>query len=467
MDIVKKLTLDVARDGVQANVLLVQGEAGSRALAISLRNGGAPISFDEGVFAAFRAKRPDGGEIFNSCIVYTENGAYPNTIYYNVTQQNVAVAGTFNARIEVANAQGEVLWSPEFSVTVKENRSVYSDVGQQSEYSALIDAVARAETSDENAEKKLEEMGKVLAAYTDSLPGQVSEAMKPHTDSKDNPHSVTAEQVGLGNVDNTADTDKPVSSAQKAAIDECVKRKKTAQISVYTTDTEQSSQGQTVPIDESVSSGSIPKRGAGGCLKVGDPMNNQDAVNIKALQAILEAFVKKNAEQQTQQIDGRLFIVGDVGVDGAINAHDIYANRVIVEDEMVIAHNETMNVKDAYVVTNSEYSDLPTLSGYLINTPTLKTYGIVYDRVNDCVKIGIGSRNGTVFTFDEGEAQALATRGVIEGGHLPIWDSEKSSFVDSEVSVDDIATKKEIGLIDEALDAILEIQAELIGGETA
>lgn len=35
-----------------------------------------------------------------------------------------------------------------------------------------------------------------------------------------NPHGVTAEQLGLGNVDNTSDIDKPVSTLQKTAIDE-------------------------------------------------------------------------------------------------------------------------------------------------------------------------------------------------------------------------------------------------------
>lgn len=34
-----------------------------------------------------------------------------------------------------------------------------------------------------------------------------------------NPHRVTAQQVGLGNVDNTADRDKPVSTAMQAALD--------------------------------------------------------------------------------------------------------------------------------------------------------------------------------------------------------------------------------------------------------
>ena len=36
-----------------------------------------------------------------------------------------------------------------------------------------------------------------------------------HKNDKDNPHSVTKAQVGLGNVDNTADLDKPISNAQK------------------------------------------------------------------------------------------------------------------------------------------------------------------------------------------------------------------------------------------------------------
>lgn len=39
-----------------------------------------------------------------------------------------------------------------------------------------------------------------------------------HKNRVDNPHSVTKAQVGLGNVDNTSDTDKPVSSAQQAAL---------------------------------------------------------------------------------------------------------------------------------------------------------------------------------------------------------------------------------------------------------
>lgn len=47
----------------------------------------------------------------------------------------------------------------------------------------------------------------------------LSEDVSEHISDLDNPHQVTKGQVGLSNVDNTADKDKPVSSVQQAALD--------------------------------------------------------------------------------------------------------------------------------------------------------------------------------------------------------------------------------------------------------
>lgn len=44
-------------------------------------------------------------------------------------------------------------------------------------------------------------------------------ALSGHTSNNSNPHSVTKAQVGLGNVDNTSDANKPISSATQAALD--------------------------------------------------------------------------------------------------------------------------------------------------------------------------------------------------------------------------------------------------------
>lgn len=45
------------------------------------------------------------------------------------------------------------------------------------------------------------------------------ESLNEHTNNKENPHETSKSQVGLANVDNTSDRDKPVSTAQQNAID--------------------------------------------------------------------------------------------------------------------------------------------------------------------------------------------------------------------------------------------------------
>lgn len=53
------------------------------------------------------------------------------------------------------------------------------------------------------------------------------ETIDNHKLDKNNPHNVTAEQVGLGNVDNTADLDKPISTAVQTALDDKANTKHT------------------------------------------------------------------------------------------------------------------------------------------------------------------------------------------------------------------------------------------------
>ena len=55
-------------------------------------------------------------------------------------------------------------------------------------------------------------------SYVDLSSKGVKDSLDVHIADKANPHQVTKEQVGLGNVDNTADIDKPVSNAVNSAI---------------------------------------------------------------------------------------------------------------------------------------------------------------------------------------------------------------------------------------------------------
>ena len=61
-----------------------------------------------------------------------------------------------------------------------------------------------------------------VQAAIDELDGQdttIAGDLSTHISDVANPHSVTATQVGLGNVDNTSDADKPVSTATQTALD--------------------------------------------------------------------------------------------------------------------------------------------------------------------------------------------------------------------------------------------------------
>ena len=55
-------------------------------------------------------------------------------------------------------------------------------------------------------------------SYVDNSSKGVKDKLDSHVADKANPHQVTKTQVGLGNVDNTADVDKPVSNAVSSAI---------------------------------------------------------------------------------------------------------------------------------------------------------------------------------------------------------------------------------------------------------
>jgi len=77
--------------------------------------------------------------------------------------------------------------------------------------SALDSRLDTAE-SDINA---IESAATTLAGRVTTAEGSLSS----HTAATNNPHSVTKAQVGLGNVDNTSDANKPVSSATQSALD--------------------------------------------------------------------------------------------------------------------------------------------------------------------------------------------------------------------------------------------------------
>ena len=66
---------------------------------------------------------------------------------------------------------------------------------------------------------KLSIQGSDVTHRIDTVESDARTNLLNHTTRTDNPHAVTASQVGLGNVNNTSDADKPISNAQAAVND--------------------------------------------------------------------------------------------------------------------------------------------------------------------------------------------------------------------------------------------------------
>ena len=62
------------------------------------------------------------------------------------------------------------------------------------------------------------DLNKPISTQTQEALNSIKGDLKSHIGNQNNPHNVTKSQVGLGNVDNTSDMDKPVSTAQQTAI---------------------------------------------------------------------------------------------------------------------------------------------------------------------------------------------------------------------------------------------------------
>ena len=92
------------------------------------------------------------------------------------------------------------------------NQRIDEEIGNSSSGVDIALALHMADTDNPH-----EVTAKQIGAATEDM-------LNTHMEDHNNPHHVTAEQLGLGNVDNTADMDKPVSNAVQTLIDEINQR---------------------------------------------------------------------------------------------------------------------------------------------------------------------------------------------------------------------------------------------------
>jgi len=150
-----------------------------------------------------------------------------------------------------------------------------------------------------------------VAAYVEDV-ADVQTAIEKHVDDVENPHQVTYEQlggtkptytkedVGLGNVDNTSDADKPISIATQIALDNKVDKSNLSNI-VYVRledrdSTIEFSSGKTTPY-------TMVRRDSRGCVYAADPVIDNELTTKRYVDTALNNKVDKVSGKQLSTND--------------------------------------------------------------------------------------------------------------------------------------------------------------------
>lgn len=192
-----------------------------------------------------------------------------------------------------------------------------------------------------------------------------------HISNTNNPHNVTAEQLGLGNVDNTADIDKPISTEVQNALNNIVDSVSALQTNLDT---------------------------------------KLEASGIQALVGSL-TIVKEG------EFSGDLVVQGDLIVNGTTTT----------------INHKNLEVENNLIVINSNGNSLgENLNGLVIKTSRDSAYGISYNNGN--IEVGSGTIDeNNLFSFNTNENYPILLRDQdnnIIDNHLLIWDGENNKAVD-------------------------------------
>jgi len=339
-----------------------------------------------------------------------------------------AIFGQFNTKnrietiLEIGNGTSDSDRSNAFEVLKDGRAKVYTaprennDVVRKTELDAtntsLESEVIRAKQEESKIDSKLD--AEITRAK--GVESTLTTTINSHINNKENPHSVTKSQVGLGDVDNTADKDKPISTAQQSALDTKLDKPTITDsnnhVVIYN-----GTKSSSLNYDTDSTINTLLLRDADGRSQVADGASGKDIVNYSQLD--------KKYDKAGGTIGGNVVITGDLTVNGTEH----------------INNTENLAVENAMIYSNAKGATLAQLGGIGIKTNATDIYGIVYDPVADSVKLGLGKSDANgKFTFNANEGEPVAVRddsSKLTNDHIIKWDSVNHKLVDSGKTIDD------------------------------
>ncbi len=181
---------------LNSDMEFVTGDIGAYRLEFEFYDNGSRDNL-AGKLLTVRARRADG-------VCYASNGEIVDNIGVFVPKNNIyAVPGDLCLEIALSDSAGNYATTKIITASVIDGIGDVAN-GAQDDVSIYVTLLAQIKAQIDEANK---------------LVDRANLSIDSHTEDKANPHGVTKAQVGLSNVDNTKDADKPVSTATQAALD--------------------------------------------------------------------------------------------------------------------------------------------------------------------------------------------------------------------------------------------------------
>lgn len=242
----QKITLDLTISRVQ-NVHCSQDDDKSRSILITLSDNGKPYFLEDVIKIYLKINKPD-----NTFIYIDEDDSEhlhrndDGTISIILSDQATAVPGICEAELQLLSLDEE-LTTRKFNIIVKKSVVPDSAVESLIETNVVKKFLQHLLNHDNPHQVTKEQVGLgniENLSINDQMPtyeeaeelenissgekmstilGKIKRAITSliaHINNFDNPHKITKSQIKLENVDNTSDVNKPVSTAQQKAIDD-------------------------------------------------------------------------------------------------------------------------------------------------------------------------------------------------------------------------------------------------------
>ena len=268
--------------------------------------------------------------------------------------------------------------------------------------------------------------------YVDASSSGGESQINSHIANKSNPHEVTAQQIGLGNVANvlqySEDNPPPYPVTSVAG--------RTGAVTLTKTDV---GLGNVQNVDQTnasnITSGSLAIN------RIAEGLVTSSSLSL--LGTDIEVTRTEDGVYEIEAGDGLLRTYGTQSLKGSltiVKEGDTSTGNLVVQGDLTVqgttttTEAESLVIHDNLIVTNSEGAELTNLSGIAIKVDGTNTYGIVYDPVSQSVKLGEGTLSeNNELTFNSNEGTAVATRSdsiALTDGNLLQWDGTRNIIVD-------------------------------------